>query len=203
MTKMIKIGLTGGIASGKSTILGYLSELGVKCIDADKVAHNVYQKDTDSYQKIVGEFGLDIVNEQDGSIDRRKLGPIVFSSADKMTKLCSIVWPEMKTIIQQQFDQYQQDNEPAVVLEAAVLVEAGFTELVDTIWVTKIDRQEAIKRICQRNNLSEQEAIKRIDSQLSNQEREQHATVVFDTTGDKEITKQKVLSEYFKLVPKK
>ncbi|EFA79885.1 dephospho-CoA kinase [Heterostelium album PN500] len=196
---MIKIGLTGGIASGKSTVLKYLTELGAKCIDADKIGHAVYKKGEPAHSKLIEAFGQSIV-AADGEIDRRSLGPIVFADKQNMNTLCSIVWPEMKVLIEKEFQESLSRKEKVVVLEAAVLIEAGFLDIVDRVWVTSIDRKVAISRLSARNGLSEEEAIKRIDSQLTNQEREKYADVVFDTTGDYEITKNKVITEYNKLI---
>ncbi|KAM9955832.1 hypothetical protein ACTFIW_002037 [Dictyostelium discoideum] len=197
MSKLIKIGLTGGIASGKSTILGYLKEMNIKCIDADKFGHMVYQKGRPSYNKIIQEFGQDIINQNDQSIDRSKLGPIVFSDPLKMKQLTNIVWPEMKELILNEFKEIETTcpNDKIVVLEAAVLIEAGFNEMVDLIWVTQVPREVAIERLKTRNNLSEVDACKRIDSQLTNEEREKYANLVFKTNDDYEITKNKVQNE--------
>ncbi|EGC39192.1 hypothetical protein DICPUDRAFT_148101 [Dictyostelium purpureum] len=196
MSKLIKIGLTGGIASGKSTILGYLKELNIKCIDADKIGHSCYQKGRPSYYKIIQEFGEDIVNKNDESIDRAKLGPIVFSDPNKMKALTNIVWPEMRDIISQEFKEMEEANQDRiVVLEAAVLIEGGFLNLVDRVWVTSVPREVAIERIVKRNNLSETDAAKRIDSQLTNEERAKYANVVFHTNDEYSVTKNKVINE--------
>ncbi|GAM17199.1 hypothetical protein SAMD00019534_003740, partial [Acytostelium subglobosum LB1] len=196
--RMIKIGLTGGIASGKSTVLKYLTELGVRCIDADKLGHAVYRKGEPAYLRIIDTFGKDIVAD-DGEIDRRKVGSIVFGDAQQMNKLCSIVWPAMQVLIEQEFTESLNRKEKVVVLEAAVLIEAGFVDIVDQVWVTRIDKSVAVERLKTRNNLSEEDALKRINSQLSNEEREKHADVIFDTTGDYEVTKRRVIEEYNKL----
>eukprot|EP01132_Coremiostelium_polycephalum_P003893 gene3893-4859_t len=208
MTRMIKIGLTGGIASGKSTILSYLKELGVKCIDADKIGHAVYQKGRPSYYKLISEFGNDIINKNDESIDRSKLGPIVFSNSDKMKQLTSIVWPEMKELILNEFNEISievksthSDQPIIVVLEAAVLIESGFIDLVDKVWVSVVPTEVAVERIQTRNNLSREDALRRINSQISNQERIDRADVVFNTDNpDYQVTKNLVIQEYNKLL---
>eukprot|EP01133_Synstelium_polycarpum_P018031 gene18031-21524_t len=173
--------------------------MGVKCIDADKIGHQVYLKGQPAYSRIVGLFGDDVV-AVDGEIDRRKIGPLVFADKSKMRALCDIVWPEMRVIIEREFQESRDRQEKIVVLEAAVLIESGFYELVDRVWVTRIDRRVAIERLAVRNNLSEADASARIDSQLTNEEREKVASVVFDTTGDFQITRDKVALEYQKLL---
>ncbi|KYR00893.1 dephospho-CoA kinase [Tieghemostelium lacteum] len=198
----IKIGLTGGIASGKSTVLGYLKELGAKIVDADKVAHSVYAKDKASYFKIIQVFGNDIVNKNDQSIDRSKLGPIVFSDPSQMKKLTDIVYPEMKQLIKEEIAQVEQtQSHKVVVLEAAVLIEAGLLDLVDKVWVTMVPKEVAIDRIMKRNNLSIEEATKRVNFQSPNEERTKHADFVVDTNyPDFNITKNKVIEEFNKLL---
>ncbi|KAF2072237.1 hypothetical protein CYY_006437 [Polysphondylium violaceum] len=194
---MIRIGLTGGVASGKSTILKYLQALNIHCIDADKVGHMVYEKDTPSYHKLLSIFGNNILAE-DQTIDRKKLGPIVFSDPNEMKKLTDVTWPAMKSLILNEFENHKQDK--IVVLEAAVLIEAGFTDVVDKVWVTQVPREVAISRLSERNNYNAEFAEKILSRQLTNEQRATYADVIFDTNGDYQVTKDKVINEVNKLL---
>src|SRR5262249_24088438 len=124
------IGLTGGIAAGKSTISQALSDHGAVIIDADKVGHEAYQPGADAYTALVAHFGDQIV-APDGQIDRRKLGGIVFSDTEQRLALQAIVWPRMKEMMRGRIDGLRAAGTDVVVIEAAVLIEAAWTDIVD------------------------------------------------------------------------
>ena len=179
---MLVIGITGGVASGKSTVCKVLNDLGVLTIDADKLGHRAYEKGTPCYLKLIENFGDSIVAE-DGEINRRKLGEIVFSASSKMTELTGIVWPEIRKMLIAELEMIKSGANsdspaPVVAIEAAVMIEAGWQDVVDVLWVLRVDRNEAKDKLMARNNLTEVEAYKRIDSQISNEERCKHATFV-------------------------
>jgi phosphopantetheine adenylyltransferase/dephospho-CoA kinase len=194
---MIVIGLTGGIASGKSTVSSILKDLlGVIIIDADKLGHKAYQKGTYCYDRLVENFGQSIVAE-DGQINRRNLGDIVFSEKSKMTELTGIVWPEIRKLLIDDIDNIQKTaslggSSPVVAIEAAIMLEAGWEDLVSMLWVVQVDRQTAIDRLVARNNLSPEEALKRIESQMSNDDRCKHATYVLQNDLSEEQLKSEV-----------
>ena len=135
---MKKICLTGGLASGKSTAARYLSEQGASIIDADILGHHAYDKGTIAHQEVIKTFGEDLITK-DGSIDRRLLGKKVFSDPLKLKKLTNIVWPEIRRLAQKKLNAFE-DNE-IVVLEAAVLIEAGWQDMGDEIWVVVVERE--------------------------------------------------------------
>jgi dephospho-CoA kinase len=177
------IGLTGGIASGKSTAAQTLSEWGAYVIDADKLGHRAYLKNTPAFDAVVRTFGEDTVGA-DGEIDRRVLGGKVFGNPDKLKALTDIVWPAIRAMAAEEIKQAL-SNQPrrVVVLEAAVLIEAGWQDLVDQIWVTVIDRDIAIARASERDGVDAAAVEARIDAQLSNAQRCEAADVVIDNSG--------------------
>jgi len=183
---MTIIGLTGGIASGKSTASKYLKDLGALVVDADLLGHKVYEPDTPGFEKIVNTFGHDLVTD-DGTIDRRILGGKVFGSPEQMDLLTSIAWPEIRRMAEQEFSEISvKDSNVSIVFEAAVLIEAGWQDMVDEIWVVTTKVDTAIDRLKTRNGLSREDAIKRIESQMTNKERIAYADIKFDNSENEE-----------------
>lgn len=181
---MTVIGLTGGIASGKSTAAQMLEGHGAVVVDADRLGHRVYDPGTPGFEAVVNEFGHDLVAE-DGTIDRKVLGGKVFGRADQMERLTSIVWPEIKRIAIEEFAKIRRDEpDRVIVFEAAVLIEAEWQDIVDEVWVVSVKPALAIKRLGERNNFTEEQAQARLDSQLSNKEREAHADVKINNSDD-------------------
>jgi dephospho-CoA kinase len=176
------IGLTGGIGSGKSTIAHRLEELGAVVIDVDKVAHGTYRKGQPAYDQLLERFGPEIVGD-DGEIDRRKLGAAVFGSPEKMKLLTDVVWPATYRAAREAISAERDKGTAVVVLEAAVLVEAGWMDTADEIWVATTDPQNAIERVIARNGLTAQAAQERIASQLSNEERLRVADLHIENNG--------------------
>ena len=174
---MRSIGLTGGIASGKSTVVKQLLELGAATIDADILGHQTYEPGTETFRQVVEAFGDDLVAE-DGTIDRSKLGPKVFGHPDGMKRLTDIVWPGIRALAEAELARLDAAGTEVAVLEAAVMIEAGWQDLVDEVWVVAVSRDTARDRLMARNNFSEEDADRRIDSQITNDERLKHADVV-------------------------
>ncbi|MEC8481226.1 MAG: dephospho-CoA kinase [Pseudomonadota bacterium] len=178
------IGLTGGIASGKSTVATTLQSWGAYVIDADKLGHRAYVKGTDAFHKVVVQFGEDIVGA-DGEVDRRALGAKVFAEGGSLKQLTDIVWPAIYNMAAAEIKQSLDSNpNTVVVLEAAVLIEAGWQSLVDEIWVTTVDPSTAIERASARDGVDADAVQARIDAQLSNAERTAEAAVVIDNSAD-------------------
>ena len=189
MTKII--GLTGGIGSGKSTVSQYLAELGAVIIDADKVGHEAFKPDTEAWHKVVATFGREILTPG-GEIDRKKLGGIVFSQPEALSKLNQIMHPKMRDMMKAQIEGYQQQGVDVVVLEAAVLIEGNWTPLVDEVWVTVASEAAVLERLKKQRGLAEKQTLARIRSQLSDEERLKHADVVINNDGDLDEVKAKV-----------
>ena len=178
------IGLTGGIASGKSTVATTLQSWGAYVIDADKLGHRAYVKGTDAFHKVVAQFGEDVVGA-DGEVDRRALGAKVFGEGGSLKQLTDIVWPAIYDMAAAEIKQSLDSNpNTVVVLEAAVLIESGWQSLVDEIWVTTVDPSTAIERASARDGVDADAVQARIDAQLSNAERTAEAAVVIDNSAD-------------------
>jgi dephospho-CoA kinase len=189
MTKVI--GLTGGIGSGKSTVSHYLAELGAVIIDADSVGHEAFKPDTEAWREVVGTFGREVLTPA-GEIDRKKLGEIVFNNPESLSRLNKIMHPRMYDMVKAQIEEYRRQGVEVVVLEAAVLIEAGWTSLVDELWVTVASEDVVLKRLKKQRGLEEERTRARIYSQLSNEERMKHADVVINNDGDLDKLKAKV-----------
>ena len=178
------IGLTGGIASGKSTVAQALGDRGAYIIDADKLGHTAYLAGSGAFDQVVAAFGTDI-DADDGEIDRRKLGGKVFGNEAALRQLTDIVWPSIRAMAEKEIaDAQRSAPERIVVLEAAVLIEADWLDLADQIWVTVVKPAVAIERACARDNLSEDAVRTRLDAQLSNDERGSYADHVIDNSSD-------------------
>jgi phosphopantetheine adenylyltransferase/dephospho-CoA kinase len=189
---MTVIGLTGGIASGKSTASQLLQSLGAVIIDADKLGHRVYEPGTPGFQKVVNAFGHDIVTP-DGQIDRRVLGGKVFGAPEEMDRLTAISWPEIRRMaIEEIAEARERDPEAIIVLEAAVLFEAGWEDLCDEVWAVTTKVSTAVERLQERNGLSEDQAMARIDSQMSNRERIERSDVRIDNSDDLEKFEKRI-----------
>ena len=178
---MLVIGLTGGIGTGKSLVSRMLQEHGATIIDADLVGHEAYTPHTETWQVVVDTFG-DVLAE-DGQIDRRKLGAIVFSDPKQLEKLNAIMHPRMYKMIEERIQGHQAGGAETIVVEAAILIEAKWTPLVDEVWVTTAPENQVIDRIKGRNNMGEDAARARINSQMSSEERVRHADVSIANDG--------------------
>ncbi len=176
------IGLTGGIASGKSTVTRFFKDRDVPVIDADILGHRTYDPGTDTFAAVVATFGQDLV-AADGSIDRRVLGGKVFGKPDELKRLTDIVWPGIRKLASEALSEFEAAGNSIVVLEAAVLFEAGWEDLVDEVWVVVVEPDLAVQRLASRNGLDEAAARARIDSQLSNDERISRSNVVIKNNG--------------------
>lgn len=176
------IGLTGGIASGKSTVTTFFRDREVPVIDADILGHKTYEPGTDTFDAVVAAFGRDIV-APDGTIDRKVLGARVFGKPEALNRLTGIVWPGIRRLASEALSDLEVAGNRLAVLEAAVLFEAGWEDLVDEIWVTVVDPDIAVARLRDRNNLDEAAARARISSQLSNEERIARADIVIENNG--------------------
>ena len=180
------IGLTGGIASGKSTVASTLGTWGAYVIDADKLGHNAYISGTQAFTDVVTAFGDDIIGA-DGEVDRRSLGGKVFGNPERLKKLTDIVWPAIMRTAEQEIASAKAENlNRVVVLEAAVLIEADWLSLVDQVWVTVVEPSVAIERASARDGVDAAAVQARIDAQLSNEERIAKAHDVIHNSGDQD-----------------
>ena len=183
---MFVIGLTGGIATGKTLVSETLRDLGATIINADLVGHEAYLPHTETWQAVVDAFGTDIL-DPDGQIVRPKLGAIVFSDPAKLEQLNSIVHPRIYAMIGDRIAGLKTDGVGAVVVEAALLIEAGWSPLVDEIWVITSPSEQVYSRLIGRG-LSLDQARARIEAQMPQEERVTHADVVIvNDRGEDEL----------------
>nr|XP_006818858.1 PREDICTED: bifunctional coenzyme A synthase-like [Saccoglossus kowalevskii] len=190
-TKPYILGLTGGSASGKSSICKRLQTLGAGVIDCDKLGHKAYEPGTEAYRNVIRAFGEDIVADN-GQINRKALGAKVFADKSRLQVLNQIVWPEIANLFNQQIAALAKQGEEVIVLDAAVLIEANWTKYVHEVWVSIIPKDEAITRIINRDGLTNDRALQRIESQITNNERVKDANVIFSTLWEPDITQKQV-----------
>ncbi|MFP7478077.1 dephospho-CoA kinase [Terribacillus saccharophilus] len=193
----IVIGLTGGIASGKSTVSSLFKEYGIPVVDADIVAREVVEPGEPALASIVDAFGSEILLP-DGSLDRQKLGGIIFRDLEKREILNGIVHPVVRERMTADRDRLKTEH-PAVVLDIPLLFEGNQLHLVDKVVVVHVDPQIQLERLMQRNNLTEQEALDRINSQMSLADKATRADAVIDNNGSRDETKaqlEKLLSSW-------
>jgi len=196
---MYVVGLTGGIGTGKSVVTEILREQGVVILDADRVGHEVYLPGQPGYEDIVAEFGQDVVAE-DGTIDRRKLGPIVFSSPDKLARLNAITHPRMKEMMRDRLAEAGRAGRMVAVLEAALLFDAGWDDLTDEVWVTMVDAETAARRASERSGIPVEQVLERIQkAQMASDERIRRSDVAIDTSGTVEDTRRRTLEAWGEL----
>jgi dephospho-CoA kinase len=180
---MLTIGLTGGIGSGKSTVTQILSEFGAPIVDADKVAHTTYAPGAPAYDAVIAAFGPEVV-APDRTIDRRKLGALVFGNPEQLGKLTSIVWPAtFESIRRTVADLRARGATLPIVVEAAILIEANWQPLFDEIWLVRAAREQVLARIERQRGLKPAETEARIRAQLSDEDRARHASLVIENNG--------------------
>jgi len=178
------IGLTGGIASGKSTVSGILREKGAYIIDADEISKTLVEPGKPAYLEIVKHFGQEILNE-DGSLRRKKLGRIVFADKEKLALLNKITHPKIIEEIKRRLEEATNRNENVVVIDAALLIELGLYKMVDEVWLVTIDEKTQLERLLKRDSfLEEKEAKDRIRAQMPQEEKVKYATRIINNSGD-------------------
>ena len=189
---MRTIGVTGGIGSGKSAVARFLGELGAPIIDADKVGHAIYSAEGPAYADVIAAFGRDIL-APDGTIDRKKLGPIVFADADALKRLNSIVHPKMFRRMRAMVEELRAGGERnPIVIEAAILIEANWQALFDEIWLVIASKEQVIERMKRDRGLNPEQTEARIRAQLPDEERRKHSTLVITNNGTLEELLEKV-----------
>jgi dephospho-CoA kinase len=187
---MKRLGITGGIASGKSAVAGMLREMGFHVIDADRLGHEVMEPGTQAFGEIVAEFGAGVVGA-DGRIDRGKLGALVFADRGKMERLNAIVHPRVEEEMVRQFGECEKNGLKAAFVEAALLVEAGYQKNLDGLVVAWCRPEQQVERLLARG-LTEAEARRRIAAQMPAEEKLKYATEKIDCSGSLEETRRQV-----------
>jgi dephospho-CoA kinase len=198
----VRIGLTGGIACGKSTVAELLQDLGAAVIDADLEAKLLMRPGLPVWSSLVHEFGSGILNF-DQSINSRRLGNIVFADKQALAKLNALVHPQVVEVISGKIRGYQAEARwPAIVLDAALLFEAGADKLVDCIWVVSVNRQTQIQRLMERDKIEYCQALQRIEAQMPLADKIARADVVIDNTGTRRETWEQVLAIWQEITSK-
>lgn len=186
------LGLTGGIASGKSTVSAYLAQNGALIIDADLIARQVVAKKSSGLKQIVAKFGGEILTAS-GELDRKKLGKLVFSNKDLLKALTDITGPLIRAEILREIQAAKKAQVKLVVLDIPLLFETGYQTLCDKVMVVTIPSKLQLERVMKRDNLSAAEARKRIANQLPASKRNELADVLIDNSKSVAETYQQVL----------
>jgi len=189
--KMLKLGLTGGIASGKSAVAALLREVGFPVLDADSVAHKLMEPGQPAHDEILKLFGADLADAS-GRIDRAKLAGIVFADRTKLGQLNAILHPRVEQIVFQQFEEWKKSGvRDAGFVEAALLIEAGLSDKLDGLVVAWCEPEQQLERMRARG-MSEVEARRRMAAQLPLEERLKRATETINCSGSLEETRAQV-----------
>lgn len=189
----VTIGLTGGIASGKSTVSAMMRELGLPVIDADEAARAVVEPGEEAYRQIVAAFGPDIL-QADGSINRAKLGAIVFNDEQARKTLNAIVHPAVRRKMLAEKEAHIRSGAKTIVLDIPLLFESGLTAWVDKVLVVYVDDDVQLRRLMARNGFTKEEALARIRAQWPMAEKVKRADAVIDNNGTIEETRRQLLS---------
>ena len=189
---MLKVGLTGSIAVGKSFVLGVLKELGCHVLDADEVAREVVKPGTAGLRAVVEAFGDEILRA-DGTLDRSKLGSIVFTDENKRRQINSILHPFIITAQDEELRQLEREDPQGIaVVDAALMIESGGYKRFDKLIVVHCDPEIQLQRLMKRDKLSREDAERRINSQMPQEEKKRYADFLIDTSGPFESTRQQV-----------
>jgi len=182
---MLKLAVTGNIASGKSLIEILLIEQGIKTIDTDKVVHELLSRDKNIIKKVSNLFDTDVKNN-DGGIDRKKVGNIVFGDKNKLSRLEAILHPEVKKNVEKFFSENK--NEKIIAVSVPQLYESGWEVLFDYVLIVIADDKIRLERLIKRNNLSLEDAEKRLSVQIPQEEKVKKADFLIDNSGSPENT---------------
>ena len=192
---MVVIGLTGGIATGKSEASRILEELGAALINADLIGHEAYKQGSVGWESVVQAFGKGILDESN-EIDRTKLGTIVFADKDQLEILNGIMHPIMEQLVDERIHEFKAMGLHVIIVEAALMFEAGWDKLVDIVWVTDAPQEIVVERLLQRNGFDKDESEKRINSQMARHLRLGKADLVLTNNGDLNDFKNGILNAW-------
>ncbi|MHB8122262.1 MAG: dephospho-CoA kinase [Desulfuromonadaceae bacterium] len=182
------IGLTGGIATGKSSVARFFTERGIPVIDADQLARDAVRPGSLALAQVVSAFGR-VVLLHDGTLDRKRLGEIIFANPDKRRSLESILHPEIRKQAEEQIAQAAAAGQKQVIYMAPLLIEAGATDRVDDIWVVTVRPEIQLQRLMQRDGISLDQAQRMIASQMPLAEKESYGSVIIDNSGTEAETR--------------
>ena len=200
INQTIIIGITGSIATGKSTYINKLiKEFSPEFCDADKLVHTLYEPGKPAYDRIIDIFGNEIIDNKTQYIDRKKLGSIVFKDKTLMKKLTDAIG-DIGTEVKNVVDGWIKNKKSIGIVEAVNLIEANYIEWCDHVWLFKVDDNIALNRLIKRNNLSKAEAKKRINSQTSWEKRSEYSNLIVDTNDKSENVYEILKENYIKIL---
>lgn len=179
---MFKIGLTGGIASGKSTVLNYFKDKGLPYIDADIVAREVVERGTEGLQAIVDTFGSNVLHD-DGTLNREALGEIVFHNEEKRQLLNGCLKTHIRNRILELTSQYEKANTPVLIYDIPLLIEGEWYTMMDEVWLVYVNEPTQIDRLMSRNGYTKKDALARINSQMRLDDKRSYADIIIDNNG--------------------
>lgn len=185
------IGLTGGIASGKSTVAGLIAARGVPVIDADQLSRDAVLPGTETLSRIAEAFGRKVLS-CDGTLDRKALSEIIFADHGARKMLEGILHPAIRNLAESRLAELREKGEPAVLYVAPLLIEAGAVDRVDEIWVVHVDRSTQLERLQKRDGICREDAMKRLSSQMPMEEKRKHGRIVIENSGTLEELKTRV-----------
>lgn len=185
------IGLTGGIASGKTTVARMLTELGAVIVDADQISRDAVKPGAPALDSIIKEFGADMVRP-DGTLDRTRLAQVVFGDPAARKRLESILHPAIARLAEQKLNELREAGTALVFYVAPLLIEAGALSRVDEVWVVHVDRATQLRRLMDRDGISEQEALQRIAAQMPMEEKRAYGKVVIENRAGIESTRDEI-----------
>ncbi len=197
--KTLVIGVTGGIGSGKSTVSSFLEELGVPIIDADDISRNLLKPGEKALAEVVAAFGSELI-DNDGLLDRKALGEIVFSDSNKLEVLNAIVHKYVAEEIDNRIKCYEAQGFLRIVVDAPLPIEHGFLDLCDIVWTVHADEEIRIQRIMKRSGMTREEAIARINSQITERQYLEIATTVIYNNETIEHLKHEVELQFNNLI---
>jgi dephospho-CoA kinase len=183
------IGLTGGIATGKSCVARFIEELGVTVVDADQLSREAVVPGSRALKRIVAEFGADILTP-DGFLDRKRLGAIVFSDQEKRYRLEAIMHPEIRRLADERVARAEDAGQRVLVYMAPLLIEAGLEERVDEVWVVTVRPEIQLERLMARDGIDRKTAERMVASQMPLAEKERHGSVIIDNGGTLDETRR-------------
>ena len=198
---MITIAVTGGIGAGKTETVNILERLGAQTVNADLLGHATYAKGTKGHAEVIKSFGDKVIGE-DGEIDRQALGSIVFTDPQGRQELEAIVWPRIREMLSETVARNADKEVEVTVIEAAVLYEAGWDDLADSVWTVESTYDQRLARVREKSGIDEHEAKRRIDAQISPETRIERADEVIHNDGDLTQLEQRVTSLWKKITKK-
>lgn len=186
----MRIGLTGGIASGKSTVSDILASLGIVIIDADKIAHELMAPQEELWQKVVAAFGEEILKE-DNKINRSKLGEIIFNNPEEKKRLDQLTHPAIISELKERIKKREKDHK-LVVAEIPLLIEAGILDFFAEVWLVYVNRAVQLKRLMARDGIDREAAQKKIEAQMPLDKKRKYADRIIDNNGSHAELKEEI-----------